>query len=132
MWRLRHNTDGRSSAKPHCALLLALILYKNTVLTNPMKSAPPRPTLRSSRLLDQVRERVRYCHYSLRTEQCYVYWIRFFIHFSRVRHSRLLGVQEVEGFLTHLASERKVSPATHRQALSALLFLYRQVLDVQL
>jgi len=91
-----------------------------------------RPTLRSSRLLDQVRERIRYCHYSLRTEQTYVYWIRFFIRFSGVRHPRVMGVQEVEAFLTHLASDRKVSPATHRQALSALLFLYRQVLDIQL
>ena len=97
-----------------------------------MKSVAPRTALRSSRLLDQVRERVRYCHYSLRTEQSYVYWIRFFIRFSGVRHPRLMGAQEVEAFLTHLASERKVSPATHRQALSALLFLYRQVLDVQL
>jgi len=91
-----------------------------------------RPTLRSARLLDQVRERIRYCHYSLRTEQTYIYWIRFFIRFSGVRHPRSMGAQEVEAFLTHLASDRKVSPATHRQALSALLFLYRQVLDIQL
>ena len=97
-----------------------------------MKTADLRPVLHSSRLLDQVRERIRYCHYSLRTEQSYVYWIRFFIRFSGLRHPRAMGVQEVEAFLTHLASERKVSPATHRQALSALLFLYRQVLDVQL
>src|SRR5215203_4112390 len=132
MWRLRFNTDGRSSALPHGALLSAPILYKNTVLTNPMKTAGFRPALQSSRLLDQVRERIRYCHYSLRTEQNYVYWIRFFIRFSGLRHPRAMGVREVEAFLTHLASERKVSPATHRQALSALLFLYRQVLDVQL
>jgi len=97
-----------------------------------MKSADFRPVLQSSRLLDQVRERIRYCHYSLPTEQTYVYWIRFFIRFSGLRHPRAMGVQEVEAFLTHLASARKVSPATHRQALSALLFLYRQVLDVQL
>ncbi len=97
-----------------------------------MKTAGFRPALHSSRLLDQVRERIRYCHYSLRTEQNYIYWIRFFIRFSGLRHPRTMGAQEVEAFLTHLASERKVSPATHRQALSALLFLYRQVLDVQL
>jgi integron integrase len=97
-----------------------------------MKSTGLRPALQSSRLLDQVRERIRYCHYSLRTEQSYVYWIRFFVRFSGLRHPRVMGVQEVEAFLTHLASERKVSPATHRQALSALLFLYRQVLDLQL
>ncbi len=97
-----------------------------------MKSAGLRPALQSSRLLDQVRERIRYCHYSLRTEQSYVYWIRFFIRFSGLRHPRLMGVHEVEAFLTHLASERNVAPATHRQALAALLFLYRQVLDLQL
>ena len=97
-----------------------------------MKSAGFRPALQSSRLLDQVRERIRYCHYSLRTEQSYVYWIRFFIRFSGLRHPRLMGVHEVEAFLTHLASERNVAPATHRQALAALLFLYRQVLDLQL
>jgi integron integrase len=132
MWRLRFNTDGRSSALPHGALLSGPILYTNTVLTNPMKTAGFRPALQSSRLLDQVRELIRYCHYSLRTEQNYVYWIRFFIRFSGLRHPQTMGVQAVEAFLTHLASERKVSPATHRQALSALLFLYRQVLDVQL
>ena len=82
-----------------------------------MKTAGFRPALQSSRLLDQVRERIRYCHYSLRTEQIYVYWIRFFIRFSGVRHPRAMGVRAVEAFLTHLASERKVSPATHRQAL---------------
>ena len=132
MWRLRFNTDCRSSPDPHCALLLVPILYKNTVLTNPMKSAGFRPTLKSLRLLDQVRERIRYCHYSLRTEQNYIYWIRFFISFSGLLHPREMGAPEVEAFLTHLASERKVSPATHRQALAALLFLYRHVLDVQL
>jgi site-specific recombinase XerD len=97
-----------------------------------MKTAGFRPALQSSRLLDQVRERIRYCHYSLRTEQSYVYWIRFFVRFSGLRHPRMMGVKEVEAFLTHLASERKVAPATHRQALAALLFLYRQVLDMQL
>lgn len=97
-----------------------------------MKTAGLRPVLRSSRLLDQVRERIRYCHYSVRTEQTYVYWIRFFVRFSGLRHPRAMGAHEVEAFLSHLAGERKVSPATHRQALSALLFLYRQVLDLQL
>jgi len=91
-----------------------------------------RPPLRSLRLLDQMRERVRYCHYSLRTEQAYVFWVRRFIRFNRLRHPRSMGASEVEAFLTHLATERHVAPSTHKQALAALLFLYRQVLDIDL
>ncbi len=84
------------------------------------------------RLLDQVRSRVRYLHYSLRTEQAYLYWIRFFIHFHGRRHPRDLGAPHVEAFLSMLATERHVSAATHNQALSALLFLYREVLGIEL
>ena len=92
----------------------------------------PRPPLRSIRLLDQVRERIRYCHYSLRTEQAYVFWVRRFIRFHQLRHPRQMGAAEVEAFLTHLATDRHVAPSTHKQALAALLFLYRQVLDIDL
>ena len=91
-----------------------------------------RPPLQSPRLLAQLRERLRYLHYSLRTEQNYVYWVRFFVHFHHLRHPRDLGKAEVEAFLTMLATERKVAVATHRQALSALLFLYKEVLGQQL
>lgn len=83
----------------------------------------------SKRLLDQLRERIRYMHYSLRTEQAYVYWVRFFIRWHGLKHPRELGAPEVERFLTHLATERRVSASTHKQALSALLFLYKEVLD---
>src|SRR5688572_30852354 len=76
----------------------------------------PRPALRSIRLLDQVRERIRYCHYSLRTEQAYVFWVRRFIRFHRLRHPRQMGAAEVEAFLTHLATDLKVAPSTHKQA----------------
>lgn len=96
-----------------------------------MKSGT-RPSLRSARLLDQMRERIRYCHYSLRTEQAYVFWVRRFIRFHRLRHPRSMGSPEVEAFLIHLATERHVAPSTHKQALAALLFLYRQVLDIEL
>lgn len=82
----------------------------------------------SGRLLDQVREQARYLHYSLSTEKAYVYWIRFFVRWSGMRHPRDMGGTEVEAFLTMLASQRRVSASTHKQALSALLFLYRQVL----
>ena len=89
----------------------------------------PAPSLR---LLDQVRQQARYRHYSLRTEEAYVYWVRFFVRWSGLRHPRDMGVTEVRAFLTMLATERRVSASTHNQALSALLFLYRQVLGIDL
>ena len=95
-----------------------------------MKPGTP-PPLRSVRLL-QMPERIRYCHYSLRTEQAYLFWVRRFIRFHRLRHPRSMGSAEVEAFLSHLATERHVAPSTHKQALAALLFLYRQVLDIEL
>jgi len=95
-------------------------------------NAGTRPPLQSKRLLDQLRERLRYMHYSLRTEQTYVYWARWYIRFHALRHPREMGRPEVESFLTMLANERKVAPSTHRQALSALLFLYKDVLGQEL
>ena len=86
----------------------------------------------STRLLEQLRERIRYMHYSIRTEHVYVYWVRFFIRFHGLRHPSEMGETEVVAFLTHLAAERHVSPSTHKQALSALLFLYRHVLEGEL
>jgi integron integrase len=84
------------------------------------------------RLLDQVRGKIRLKHYSIRTEQAYVDWIRrFILHFGK-RHPRELGAAEVEAFLTHLAVEGKVAASTQNQAKSALLFLYREVLEVEL
>ena len=80
------------------------------------------------RLLDQVRARIRFKHYSLRTEQAYVDWIKRFIRFHGNRHPSELSGSDVEQFLTHLASELKVAASTQNQAQSALLFLYRQVL----
>ena len=93
---------------------------------------PGGPPLQSLRLVDQVRERARYLHYSLATEKVYLYWVRFFVRWHGLRHPRDMGVAEVEAFLTMIANERKVSASTHNQALSALLFLYREVLAMQL
>jgi integron integrase len=90
------------------------------------------PALQSKRLLDQVKERARYLHYSLRTEKAYAYWVRFFVRWHGLKHPRDMGSGEVQAFLTMLASERHVSASTHGQALSAILFLYREVLGVQL
>ena len=84
------------------------------------------------RLLPSLREAIRVRHYSLRTEQIYVHWVRRFVHFHGLRHPRELGAAEVEAFLTHLAAERNVAPSTQGQAKSALLFLYRHVLGIQL
>ena len=93
--------------------------------------------MKSIRLLDQVRERIRYLHYSLSTEKVYLYWVKFFIRWQglqagAMRHPRDMGPREVEAFLTMLATERKVSASTHNQALSAILFLYREVLAIKL
>jgi site-specific recombinase XerD len=90
-------------------------------------SGKPRP-----RLLDQVREAIRLRHYSYRTEQQYLAWIRRYIHFHRRRHPRDMGGAEVEAFLTYLANDRNVTAATQAQALAALLFLYKRVLNVEL
>ena len=84
------------------------------------------------RLLDQVRAKIRVKHYSLRTEQAYVDWIRRFILFNDKRHPAELGAGEVEAFLTHLAAVREVSASTQNQAKSAVLFLYRDVLAIEL
>ena len=96
-----------------------------------MKPASPQP-LRATRLLDQLRERLRYAHYSLRTEQAYVYWVRYFIRFHKLRHPNEMGKSEIEAFLTYIAVDRKVSASTHRQALAAILYLYKQVLCIEL
>ncbi len=92
-----------------------------------MTDVPQRP-----RLLDQVCDTIRRRHYSRRTEDTYVGWIRRFIFFSDRRHPRDLGAPEVTAFLNYLASERDVAAATQNQALSALLFLYKEVLSMSL
>lgn len=95
-----------------------------------MQTTPAKPP----KLLDQIRERLRLNlnHYSIRTEQQYVQWVRRFILFHDKRHPVEMGAAEVEAFLTHLAVEGKVAAATQNQALSALLFLYREVLEINL
>ena len=84
------------------------------------------------KLLDQVRERIRVKHYSLRTEEAYLHWIRRFIGFHGRKHPKDMAGPEVEAFLSNLASEGGVAASTQNQALSALLFLYRAVLGIEL
>jgi integron integrase len=87
---------------------------------------------RPKKLLDQVRDAVRVKHYARNTEQAYVYWIKKYILFHNKRHPKEMGTGEVQAFLTHLALEEHISASTQNQALSALLFLYRNVLSQEL
>ena len=87
---------------------------------------------RPKKLLDQVREAIQVKHYSIRTEQAYVNWIKRYILYHKKRHPREMDAAEIEAFLTYLAVDRNVAASTQNQALSALLFLYRQVLKQDL
>jgi integron integrase len=85
-----------------------------------------------SQLLNQVRGVMRQRHYSLQTEKTYIYWIKKYIFFHGVRHPKEMGASEVSRFLTHLAVEEKVSAKTQNQAMFALLFLYKEILQAEL
>lgn len=87
--------------------------------------------MNSPRLMDQVRDTLRVHHYSLRTEQSYLQWIRRFIIFHGKRHPREMGADQISAFLTHLAVQKDVAASTQNQALSALLFLYKKVLGIE-
>jgi integron integrase len=102
------------------------------VNTAPAPAAAPAPAPAPPRLLDSLRQAIRVRHYSIRTEDTYVDWVRRFILFHGKRHPRDLGATEVAAFLTHLAVDRGVAPSTQNQAKSALLFLYREVLQLEL
>lgn len=85
-----------------------------------------------SELLNNVRNVMRVRHYSYETEKIYIYWIKQFIYFHNITHPAEMGAAEVEAFLTHLAVEKNVTASTQNQALFALLFLYKEVLKVNL
>ncbi len=85
-----------------------------------------------SKFMWQVRSTIRARQYSYQTEKTYVYWIKYFIHFFDLRHPKDMGIKEVNIFLTYLAVEKKVAPATQNQALCALVFLYKRVLETPL
>lgn len=108
-----------------CLRAVAMYRYNQQYVSTPTTPAPPR-------LLDQLRERIRYKHYSLRTEKAYLFWVRRFIRFHGLKHPKLMGSPEVERYLSYLANDAKVSPSTHKQALAAILFLYREVLGLDL
>ncbi|MFA6313246.1 MAG: phage integrase N-terminal SAM-like domain-containing protein [Sterolibacterium sp.] len=87
------------------------------------------PLAQQRRLLPSLRDALRLRRYSLKTEKAYSHWVKRYVRFHRMRHPKDMGAKEVTAFLNHLASERQVAAATQNQALAALLFLYRVVLD---
>jgi integron integrase len=105
----------------HCFLLqynkFLTLLAKETHMSKPLK------------LMDQLRQAIRALHYSYRTEQAYSMWVRHYIHFHQLQHPKNLCESDVSAFLTHLAINRQVAPNTQNQALNALVFLYKHVLD---
>jgi integron integrase len=100
-----------------------------------MSQAPVAPALapgKPKKLLDQTRDVMRLKHYSIRTERSYCDWIERFIRFHDLRHPKEMGVEEVTDFLTHLARDGNVAASTQNQALSAILFLYKEVLKEEI
>ncbi len=88
--------------------------------------------MQKKKLLDVVRDKIRFKHYSLSTERTYLYWIKYFILYHNKKHPIQMGKSEIEAFLTYLATNKKVSPTTQNQAFSAILFLYKEVLGIDM
>lgn len=118
-----HAHEGAAQARIRAAAFASFVVRE----PEERYGSPPR-----LRLLDQVRGEIRKRHYSPRTEEAYVGWIRRFILFHRKRHPAEMGAAEVECFLSSLATDRRVAASTQNQALAALLFLYKYVLGVDL
>jgi integron integrase len=98
----------------------------------PEKSPRPEGSSKGKKLLDQYSEFLRNRHYSLRTEKTYIGWVRHYILYHNKRHPREMGVVEINEFITHLVNQKNVSASTQNQAISAILFLYRNVLQIEL
>ena len=113
--------------KVFCNNVLGHLAPPNSATKNTINTAMAQP-----RLLDQLRDRIRLKHYSIRTEQAYLDWVRRFILFHGKRHPAGMGKDEVEAFLSHLAVKGRVAASTQNQAKSAILFLYREVLGHEL
>ena len=102
----------------------------NIPYSSPPSNVPPQG--KSKKLLDQYSEFLRNRHYSLRTEKTYIGWVRQYILYHNKRHPREMGVVEINDFITHLVNQKTVSASTQNQAISAILFLYRNVLQIEL
>lgn len=119
----------------HTALqsgVYAPLLQPHSIVRESADNSDPDNKQQPPRLLDQVRREIRRRHYSPRTEQCYVSWIRRYVLYHGKTHPSQLGPRDVARFLSHLAVEKRVAASTQNQALSALLFLYREVLHTDL
>ncbi len=88
--------------------------------------------MQKKKLLDVVRDKIRFKHYSISTERIYLYWIKYFILFHDKKHPMEISKAQIEQFLTYLAVQKKVSPTTQNQAFSAILFLYKEVLGIDM
>ena len=84
------------------------------------------------KLLNIVRDKIRFKHYSISTEKTYTFWIKHYIFFHNKKHPIEMNKEEIEAFLTYLATQKKVSPSTQNQAFNAILFLYKEVLGVNI
>ena len=98
----------------------------------PLSLRPFPPVSQGKKLLDQYSEALRNRHYSLRTEKTYISWVRQYILYHGKRHPREMGVTEINDFITFLVNQKTISASTQNQAISAILFLYRSVLNIQL
>ena len=98
----------------------------------PLSLQPFPPVSQGKKLLDQYSEALRNRHYSLRTEKTYIGWVRQYILHHKKRHPREMGVAEINDFVTYLVNQKNISASTQNQAISAILFLYRNVLNIQL
>ena len=120
--------------RERCSVVVALLsLFAQTKSTQMSENnSPGRMPGQPPRLLDQLRAKTRLLHYSIRTEEAYVGWCTKYILFHNKRHPKDMGVPEIEAFLSYLATDRKVAASTQNQAFSAILFLYQQVLQIEL
>ncbi len=101
-------------------------------MNQPNETQKPAPAHQGKKLLDQYRDTLRVKRYSPRTEETYIKWVKAFILYHNKKHPKEMGIPEIGGFLTHLATERNVSASTQNQAFSSILFLYRHVLNIPL
>jgi integron integrase len=113
-------------------ILCGFGLEKNDKIIAQNPAREEKMDAKPKKLLDQVRETIRAKHYSYRTEQTYVEWIKRFVFFHQKRHPKDMGPEEIQAYITYLANERKVASSTQNQALSAIMFLYKYVLQKEI
>jgi len=124
------NCPDSTSYLAQLAILSCMTLYL-ILCYNPRKSTR-KSTVPEKKLADRLREAIHLRGYSIRTEKAYVSWYERYVRFHKLRHPSTLGAAEAEPFLSHLAAHAKVAASTQGQALSALLFLYAEVLKIPL